>query len=251
MDNSIEYNVVEPNAALAELVENFWVLRNNAAEPREIVVLPDGRVDLFFSYSPQEAFEARLMGLAAQPDVATLAPGMVTFAVSFRLPALEYVLNMPIAALFNGTCALPQGFWDVSKDDLTDLPAFIETVSQRIVTHLRGATDPRKQALFNAIYSSQGELTVQELADTAGWSSRQINRYFTSWFGLSLKAYCSILRFRASFGHIKEGKFFPEQNFADQPHFIREIKKFSGVNPKILFKNKDDRFIQFSLLKGK
>jgi AraC-like DNA-binding protein len=89
------------------------------------------------------------------------------------------------------------------------------------------------------------------MSEQVHWSSRQINRYFNQLFGLSLKAYCNILRFRASFQHIKEGKLFPEQNFTDQAHFIKEIKKFSGVLPKELSKNKDDRFIQFSTLTKK
>jgi AraC-like DNA-binding protein len=89
---------------------------------------------------------------------------------------------------------------------------------------------------------------VKELSQKAYWSARQIGRYFNNYFGINLKAYCNILRFRASFTQIKEGKFFPEGDFADQPHFIKEVKKHSGVTPKVLNKNKNDRYIQFSLL---
>jgi AraC-like DNA-binding protein len=63
-----------------------------------------------------------------------------------------------------------------------------------------------------------------------------------------LKAYANILRFRASFEQLHRGELYPEQNFADQSHFIREVKKLSGVTPKELNKNKNDRFIQFSVL---
>ncbi len=78
----------------------------------------------------------------------------------------------------------------------------------------------------------------------------QINRYFNQQFGISLKTYCNILRFGASFKHISEGKLFPEQNLADQNHFIKEIKKFAGVTPKVLSKNKDDRFVNISAIKN-
>jgi AraC-like DNA-binding protein len=250
MDNSIAYSAAEPDDSLREIVESFWVLHGGEQQQKQIIILPDGRVDLFFSYSPAEAFEARLMGLSTKPDLASLDPGTVIFAVSFKLPAVEYILREPVADILDGTRQLPDQFWNITKADLIDLSSFSEKVSQKIREQLL-SIDPRKQKLFNAIYQSQGDLSVQELADEAGWSSRQINRYFQQWFGMSLKGYCSILRFRSSFGHIKEGKFFPEQKFADQPHFIREIKRFSGVNPKELFKNKNDRFIQFSLLKGK
>jgi len=250
MDNSIAYSAAEPEDSLGELIESFWMLRKQEQQ-QQIIILPDGRIDLFFSYSPTEPFNVRLMGLTTEPDLALLEPGTVIFAVSFKLPAVEYIMHTPVADILNSTRLLADGFWNITKDDLADLPSFKEKISQKIHAQWNDGIDPRKQKLFDAIYRSQGDLSVQELADRAGWSSRQINRYFQQWFGMSLKAYCGILRFRASFGHIKEGKFFPEQKFADQPHFIREIKRFSGVNPKELFKNKNDRFIQFSLLKGK
>jgi AraC-like DNA-binding protein len=89
---------------------------------------------------------------------------------------------------------------------------------------------------------------VKALSEKAYWSSRQINRYFNQQFGLSLKAYCNILRFRAALQQIREGKLFPEENFADQTHFIKEIKKFSGVAPKELSQNRNGRFILLSAL---
>jgi len=251
MDNSIAYSVAEPDDSLRDVVESFWLLTGQEAQQKQIIILPDGRIDLFFSYSPTEPFEVRLMGLSTKPDLATLEPGTVIFAVSFKLLAVEYILRAPVADILDGTRQLPDQSWSITKTDLIDLSSFRDKVSKKIHEQLPDEIDPRKQKLFHAIYESQGNLSVQALANSAGWSSRQINRYFQQWFGMSLKAYCSILRFRASFGHIREGKFFPEQKFADQPHFIREIKRFSGVNPKELFKNKDDRFIQFSLLKGK
>lgn len=82
------------------------------------------------------------------------------------------------------------------------------------------------------VYASKGEMSVKELSEKVGWSSRQINRYFTKQLGLSLKAYSTILRFRASLEHIAQGQLFPELNYTDQNHFIKEVKKFSGVAPK-------------------
>lgn len=49
----------------------------------------------------------------------------------------------------------------------------------------------------------------------------------------------------------KNGDFYPQLDYADQSHFIREVKKFAGVKPIILNKNENDRFIQFSLMPEK
>jgi AraC-like DNA-binding protein len=105
--------------------------------------------------------------------------------------------------------------------------------------------------MFELIYSTNGAITVKELSEKVFWSSRQINRYFNQYYGISLKTYCSVLRFRASLGHIAQGELFPNGDFFDQTHFIKEIKKFSGAIPKELSQNKNDRFILLSTLPGK
>src|SRR5690606_3245992 len=135
---------------------------------------------------------------------------------------------------------LQEGFWDFHKNDLNDFGVFQKKASQKIQSLVPERIDDRKRQLFELIYDYKGELTVQELSEKVYWDSRQINRYFNQRFGVSLKTYCNIIRFRSSFQNIKEGKLFPEQKFADQSHFIKEIKKHSGVSPKELNKNIKD-----------
>lgn len=248
MDNDFEYKIVRPDRSLSDFVESFWLLHNQSGSDKEIIVLPDGRVDLFFSRSATEPFHITLSGIETHPDQATLRAGSVIFAISFKLLAIEYVFQKTVSNLLNYAEHLPANFWDFNANDLQDFDLFCQKASQKIRLLLPKETDNRKRKLFDLIYSSNGALTVNELSKEASWSSRQINRYFNNQFGLSLKTYCNILRFRASFQHIKEGKLFPQHHFADQSHFIKEVKKLSGVSPKELKKNKNDRFIQFSTL---
>ena len=44
----IQYHQKQPEAKLSEFVESYWMLVNTANEERELVILPDGRVDVFF-----------------------------------------------------------------------------------------------------------------------------------------------------------------------------------------------------------
>lgn len=244
LHDDIDYSVVQPGAALHHYVESYWMLANRSGQSHDIALLPDGRIDIVFGYSPTEPFNAVLLGLGDAPEQTTLAAGVVMFAVSFKLPAVEYVLHTSIAALLNTAQQLPEGFWNITQAHLSSFDQFVAAVTQQIESCIQQPIDNRKQKLFELIYTSQGEKSVKELSEQSFWSSRQINRYFTQQFGISLKAYCTILRFRASFDHIKEGKLYPQQNFTDQAHFIKEVKKFAGVAPKELSKNKNDRFIQ-------
>jgi len=242
----LQYTIHQPLPALRGYVDSFWVLHNHSNEEKAVVVLPDGRIDLFLSRSSREPFHLTLMGIGTQPDQAVIASNSVICAVSFKLPAVEYIFGNAMAALLNTAQTLPAGFWGFTEDDLHDFDQFCRKAAQLIQQKLPAETDARKMELFNRIYASQGNVHINEIAKQVYWSSRQINRYFNQQFGLSLKAYCDILRFRAAFSQLKEGKLFPEEGFADQSHFIKAVRKLAGVSPKMLSQNPNGRFIQLS-----
>ena len=251
MDNDLRFKLIKPEKSLSHFVESFWFLQNPSDSDKEIIVLPDGRIELTFTQSQTEPFHITLSGIETHPQRALLAPKTSIFAISFKLLATEYVFQNTIANLLNYAEHLPANFWDFTIHDLQDFDQFCKKASQKIFSLLPAEIDERKRVLFNLIYLSKGSLTIKEFSENVHWSSRQMNRYFNQQFGLSLKTYCNILRFRASLEHIAQGKLFPQLNYTDQSHFIKEIKKFSGVIPKVLLKNENDRFIQFSALFSK
>lgn len=247
--NDIEYVQVKPDSSLIDFVDSYWMLHNRSGEEKNVIGLPDGRIDLFFSRTAAQPFSVKLIGIGTRPDYGAIPAGAQMFAISFRLPAAEYILQMSLAPFVDKATNLPLDYWSFNEDVLLDFETFCKKASERIQSLLPEEIDERKRRLFELIYTSKGEMSVQELSEKVFWSSRQINRYFNQQFGISLKVYCSILRFRASLEHIAQGRLFPELNFADQNHFIKEIKKFSGAIPKDLFKNKDDRFILLSAIR--
>jgi AraC-like DNA-binding protein len=249
--NHLQFKIIKPSPQLSDFVESFWMLANHSETAHENIVLPDGRFDILFSCSSKEPFHALLRGLDTEPGQNTIPPESIMFAVSFKLLAIEYLLDIKVASVLNDGYLLPASFWNITVEDLNNFETFCEKVSAKMRTLIKTGIDNRKQKLFELIYTENGSMPVKVLSEKVFWSSRQINRYFNEQFGLSLKAYCNILRFRASLQHIKEGKLYPEQNFTDQNHFIKEIKKFSGVVPKELFKNQNDRFILLSALPKK
>jgi len=225
------------------------MFNNPSDKPKEVVLMPDGRVDLFFLQSKTAPFHVTLIGLETIPEQRAIPPHTIAFKVSFKPLGVEYLLQTSIADILNSAKSLPTDFWNINSDDLKDFDAFHEKIKLKLNELFPNEIDERKRQLFELIYASNGEIKVVALSEKINWSSREINRYFNKQFGLSLNAFCKILRFKASLNHIAKGRLFPELNFTDQNHFIKEIKKFSGVVPSELLKNKDDRFILLSVLK--
>ena len=251
MDNDLEYKIVTPDKSLSDFVEHFWFLHNQSDDDKNTTGLPDGLIDILLFKSATEPFRIVQLGGLTQHEQAKVPANSLMFCISFKLLAVEYIFGETISDIVNSGKFLPTGFWGFSESDLINFELFVRKATQKIQSLLPKEIDERKRRLFELIYSTNGAITVKELSEKVFWSSRQINRYFNQQFGISLKAYCNILRFRASLEHVAKGKLFPEESFFDQNHFIKEIKRFSGVVPKELSQNKNDRFILLSAIKQK
>jgi len=98
--------------------------------------------------------------------------------------------------------------------------------------------------LFAALYRTGGSLPVAQVASEAGWSLRQLHRYFQARFGLSVKAYSGVLRSYAAAQQLRPADLFASGNYCDQSYGIRELKKYTGASPRQLNRHRHDRFIQ-------
>lgn len=238
------HTLTKPDQSISDFVYCFSSIQNLSAIGQGVII-PNGRIDLSFYKTSDGQFHISLLGLETKPKVTPGQSISTFFAINFNPLAVEYVLGHSVADILDKGKSLPNDFWDFSIDYLDDFNAFCEKATQKIQSLLPKEIDERKRKLFALVFQTNGEITVKELSETVGWSARQINQYFNQQFGISLKAYCNILRFQASLSHIKEGKLFPQLNYYDQSHFIKEIKRLSGASPKELFKNENRRFLQF------
>jgi AraC-like DNA-binding protein len=244
VNTKFHFKLIQPDKQLADFVYSFSSLQN-ISDITEGVIVPNGRIDLIFFRTTDGQFLISLLGLETKPKLMPRQHISTFFAINFNPLAVEYVLHDSVAGILNTGRMLTDNFWDFTADDLNDFDIFCKKASLKIQSLLPKEIDERKRKLFEWVFTTNGEISVKELSENLLWGERQINVYFNKQFGLSLKAYCNILRFQASLSHIKEGELFPQLNYYDQSHFIKEIKKFSGVSPKELFKNQNDRFLQF------
>ena len=247
MSNSLIHKFIEPDESITDYVYGFTSLKNLSGI-NEGVIIPNGRIDLHFTETSDRRFQIFLVGLESRPKPLLKQNISTLFSISFNPLATEYILHQSITDLLDGGKAMPENYWDFGIGDLKDFDGFCEKAARKIRSRLPEKIDERKRKLFELIFAANGEMSVRELSEKILWSERQINRYFNRQFGIPLKAYCQILRFQASLSHIKVGELYPQLDFADQSHFIKEIKKLAGVSPKELYKNENDRFLQFLVM---
>lgn len=244
----MNYKEILPDKSISDFVKRFWLFENQTAEKKHYTILPDGYFDLTISIKNNQVENILLCGIWTNQIEITVPSTTKVFGITFKPFASEYIFQQSIADILNKSQSLDTSFWGIDKFQFENFESVVSILSKNIVP--KNNLDNRKNELFKLLFSSLGTLSVKELSEKVFWSSRQINRYFKKQFGLSLKAYCNILRCKSSYKQLSKGFSNTNENFTDQSHFIKEIKKHTGTTPKKLAINKNDRFIQFSTQNG-
>lgn len=246
----MKYQEKHTNGFISNFIKGFWEFESTDKECT-YTILPDGFFDLIYTIQNEQILEISLTGVWTKQIQISIPKNTKLIGIRFKLIAAEYIFKQSIKALINTKTILPKTFLGAENSPFQDSEKFINYLTQKLFYNLKSLAeiDPRKFELFKIIYEQKGEITVKELSERVFWSSRQINRYFNNQFGFSLKTFSNILKCNSSFSQIAKGKLFPEKEYYDQAHFIKEIKRYTGVTPKDLYHNKNDRFLQLSTLR--
>lgn len=240
---AIDYSEQRPGELLQDFVFSFWKTRNKTGSDSHYSILPDAGIELIISLQPGRPNGVDLFGLSTDILDITIPNETVLFGVRFKLLAVEYLLHTTFTIDSDQKPRLNLGTIELHAQ--TPLAEFVQSMTAQLLPQINGQTiDPRKQKLLDLVYRLKGAISVQQLALETGWAPRQINRYFRATFGLPLKAYLEQLQFYASLPQLGQGDFYPQADYYDQSHFIRQTKKHTGRTPKQLYLLRDVRFVQ-------
>ncbi len=245
----MKYKEIKPNGFLQHFIQCFWNYETSD-KPIQHTILPDGHFDLIAEFENTILTTVKLTGIWTTPKHLDIPQNKTYIAIRFKLLAAEYLFQREIKSILDTSQELPFNFWNINNYQYNEFENFVKNTTSHIENSIKqfNEIDKRKLQLFDLIYHDDTK-TVTELSEKSNWSSRQINRYFSTQFGFSLKEFLKIVRFKSSYEQLSEGKLYPENDYFDQAHFIKEVKKYAGVTPKELYKNKNDRFLQLSTIR--
>lgn len=128
-------------------------------------------------------------------------------------------------------------------EDLQNSKSFIaqqEIISAFLSSLILTSTvlpDQRVQHAISLILNSKGKISVKSLREDLHLTERTLERQFAEQVGVSPKQFIKIVQFNTSLNQLSESDYAKlsdiayENQYADQSHFIRMFKKFTGKTP--------------------
>ncbi|UOY06845.1 AraC family transcriptional regulator [Muricauda sp. SCSIO 64092] len=247
----MNYQEKHSKGFIANFIKSFWEFESSKEECH-YEILPDGCFDLIFEIRNKQILSVSLTGVWTEQIQISIPKNTKLMGIRFKLISAEFIFKQSLRELKNTETKLPTTFWGGENLNVQDFGVFTDSITEKLQFGLQNLKeiDHRKFELFRILYERKGGITVKELSESIFWSSRQINRYFNNRFGFSLKTFCNILKCHSSLNHIAKGKLFPELDYYDQAHFIKQIKQITGATPNTLYANKNDRFLQLTTIKA-
>ena len=258
----MQYEEIAPSPALASYIKCFWTLLDEAEPkglPRE-KIMPDGCMELIFhagapfrQFRPDGSFELQprcfLYGqISEYIEIGPSGKSDIT-AVRFYPFGVYPVLHGPVqvlagrlvtaAALFGAGGELLEQQLSASGSAAERL----DILRQFLEARVQQGPEPDRvvQETVRLITEASGQVLIEELAAQQQLSTRQLERKFTAQVGLSPKKYARIVRFQSIFrllqtqqaGTLTQVAY--QAGYYDQAHFIKDFRKFSGLNPRDFF----------------
>ena len=126
-------------------------------------------------------------------------------------------------------------------EQLEDWDDVIEVLADYFNELLKNASinpDYRIKLATNLILKANGAISIKELRDRLCVTERTLERQFLKEIGVTAKQFSKIIQFRSAMNQMTETDYVNlteigyDNCFADQSHFIRSFKRYTGKTPK-------------------
>jgi len=260
------YKQYYPSAALAELVECYWILQSTGDfMPVPDRLIPGGRVELMFNLGepvqwlvqPGESNGSNMHGafVMGQRNKIFYAQGSGSaniVGLRFKPGGLAAFTSIPASALLNTVIQAE----DIFGNDIKTWPAllFEEALAENKIALLEilllqaVQTQPGDNAVMhyaiNTLRNGDDNTSIKAICNNTGLYYKKLERLFLKNTGYTPKYYAKITRFNKALRLMQGNSTLTgvcyECNYFDQSHFIKDFYQFAGMAPK-QFKKEDNK----------
>lgn len=251
----MRYREIDPPSDLQHIIRFFWITEANGL-PQELVafrIIPDGCPGIIFqkshsSFTTEVKEENPLptlfvYGQTTRYGILRSSGKASTIGVNFYPYALKTIFGFDADEAMNKLIDLDAvdrylheklNYADTAEDQVDLLCDFIR---KQIKKHAY-----KDSAIMHSILQinkRRGDIPIYSLRDNLQISERQFQRRFKRQVGVTPKLFARIIRFQSAFSQVRSQNYRQlsdvafDNGYADQSHFIRDFKEFSGLNPSV------------------
>lgn len=166
-------------------------------------------------------------------------------SIRFSAQGAYHFFGLPMKEIANGIVDLKLVWNNLAKEieerivESNNTEQRISRIQKYLLMQLlkNGQVDLTVDYCLNLIYSTNGQIRVEDLSTKTGISNRQLVRKFNNCIGVSPKEFSRIIKFIGSLNYLKQNQ---KTNLAeaahscgyyDQAHFIHDFKEHAGITP--------------------
>lgn len=256
----IRHYEFNPSEVLKPYVDCYWYQAFDSGLNMETPLqrcVPLGMTEIIFHLDKQKCVvlvngewkelpDAFVVGVYKDAVIWKSHTACKVFGIRLRPEALLHLFGIPAATLVNN-------YSDLNTFFGRDIGRFTESIlGETMLSNLIAAaehfllsqqkTSLRINSYFEQgarrIRASQGNITIEDLSAELCISERQLQRQFKDNIGMGSKAYLRIIRFRHAYeylqnnpGSISWTDVSYNFGYADQAHFIKDFKQYTGAVP--------------------
>lgn len=229
------YREYSPCEALKPYIRCFWTSVDQGGR----LVIPDLCADIIFDI---ESNEALFCGVSDEAFVSHRLTE--TFGIRFYSWTAALFAEDSLCNTLNGGFELSGHFRRLEKE-LAPKLVYAKSTEQRIALSERFLINNLKERRCGLFTEALGEImtlrgvcTLEDISKKLHVSSRQLERVFSEYLGLSPKKASMLIRYQYLWRDIlSEGDFnaadkASEYGYTDQSHLLKDFRRFHMINPK-------------------
>ena len=256
----MHYAEILPSIHLREYIKCFWTLEqieaNQIHQPEP--VLPDGRIELIFNlatpfkryhFDGTTEIQPRSIIVGQTLKHTTIKPlGHINlFGVRFQTAGAHIFFDFPLNELtdkienLDNVLAIKGKYLEQRINEANSVNDRIALIENEVSKKMTFGTyfDISTAEVVKIIEAAHGLISIENLSKKVGISSRQLERKFQQYIGLSPKSFCRIKRIQSILDVMNTGEIDSWADltlgfgYFDQAHFVRDFKLFTGKSPTV------------------
>jgi AraC-like DNA-binding protein len=223
----------------------FYHFHMPASYPEEsaLICVPDGCVDIIFVYGGNRCV-VEVIGSTLSRKALKPCPGQDYFGLRLKPGMFMPIGGLCLADVTDRELFMaPDSGLERFAESLAGLASLDGKISLFLDCFGHTLTESQLpdpvQFLLWRVNAERGSISIGQLATEMSYSERQVRRLLYGAMGLGPKTLCRIMRFQNALHFIMNDGRTPIDldrvfmlNYADQPHFQREFKEFTGMPPR-------------------